>query len=62
MLPEQEQLQPFFPQLELPQGVQFGVMINASDYLTDTWQADLDAAFVPAADSAGSRVRSAAHI
>jgi 4-hydroxy 2-oxovalerate aldolase len=49
-------------QLELPQGVQFGVMINASDYLSDTWERDLEAAFVPEAQSAVSLVRIAAHI
>ncbi|WP_456391152.1 aldolase catalytic domain-containing protein [Profundibacter sp.] len=49
-------------QLDLPEGVQFGVMINASDYLSDTWQSDLEAAFVPEADSAVSLVRIAAHI
>lgn len=49
-------------QLDLPEGVQFGVMINASDYLTDTWEHDMVAAFVPAAQSAVSLVRIAAHV
>ena len=49
-------------QLELPEGVQYGVMINASDYLSDRWLQDLEAAFVPAAESRVSLVRIAAHI
>ena len=49
-------------QLQLPKNVQFGVMINASDYLTDTWHGDLESSFVKASDSAVSLVRIAAHI
>ena len=49
-------------QLDFPEGVQFGVMINASDFLTETWEQDLEAAFVPEAESAVSLVRIAAHI
>ena len=48
--------------LQLPRNVQFGVMINASDYLTRTWCEDLEASFVKASDSAVSLVRIAAHI
>lgn len=48
--------------LELPEGVQFGVMINASDYLGEDWEALLEAAFVPEAQSRVSLVRIAAHI
>jgi len=48
--------------LELPEGVQFGVMVNASDYLGDDWKEQLEAAFSPEAESAVSLVRIAAHI
>lgn len=48
--------------LVLPEGVQFGVMVNASDYLKPTWQDDIERSFVNAADSAVSLVRIAAHI
>ncbi|MCW1954951.1 MAG: aldolase catalytic domain-containing protein [Roseobacter sp.] len=48
--------------LHLPEGVQFAVMINASDYLSATWEQDLKAAFVREKDSAISLVRIAAHI
>jgi 4-hydroxy 2-oxovalerate aldolase len=49
-------------QLDLPEAVTFGVMINAADYLTETWENDLRATFVPASDSTISLVRIAAHI
>lgn len=49
-------------QLTLPPNVEFGVMINAADYLRDSWRQDLEAAFVPAAESAVTLVRIAAHI
>jgi len=49
-------------QLRLPKNVQFGVMINASDYLTVTSLEDLESTFVKASDSAISLVRIAAHI
>ncbi len=49
-------------QLDLPDNVQFGVMINASDYLGETWEADLQATFVPESESAVSLVRIAAHL
>jgi len=49
-------------QLQLPSNVQFGVMINASDYLTKTWRQDLEASFVKASDTAVGLVRIAAHI
>ena len=48
--------------LALPENVEFGVMINASDYLTDTWHKDIEDNFVPARDSAVGLVRIAAHI
>lgn len=49
-------------ELHLPKGVQFGVMINASDYLSEAGLADLAEAFVPQSESAVSLVRIAAHI
>lgn len=48
--------------INLPDHVQFGVMINASDYLGDDWETHLDAAFVPEPESRVSLVRIAAHI
>lgn len=48
--------------LELPEGVQFGVMVNASDYLGTDWKEQLEAAFVPEEKSCVSLVRIAAHI
>ncbi|MEE4248335.1 MAG: hypothetical protein V2I33_23350, partial [Kangiellaceae bacterium] len=48
--------------LDLPRSVQFGVMVNASDYLGADWQEQLEAAFVPRAQSRISLVRIAAHI
>lgn len=49
-------------QLQLPKNVQFGVMINASDFLTDNSLDDLEDTFVKACDSSISLVRIAAHI
>lgn len=49
-------------QLHLPVNVQFGVMINASDYLSKTWREDLEDSFINASDSAVGLVRIAAHI
>ncbi|MCE8009733.1 aldolase catalytic domain-containing protein [Aestuariivita sp.] len=52
----------FLRRLTLPENVQFGVMINASDYLGADWKDCLERNFVPEADSAVSLVRIAAHI
>lgn len=52
----------FLAGLSLPDGPIYGVMLNASDYLTDTFMEDIRANFVPAADSPISLVRIAAHI
>ena len=49
-------------QLRLPNNVQFGVMINATDYLTESWREDLEASFTDASNSAVGLVRIAAHI
>lgn len=48
--------------LDLPEGVLFGVMLNASDYLKDDWEDALEAAFVPASESPIGLVRVAAHL
>ncbi|GAB5459472.1 MAG: hypothetical protein Hens3KO_25020 [Henriciella sp.] len=52
----------FLETLDLPEGPLYGVMLNASDYLTDHWQDDIKRRFVPAVESKISLVRIAAHI
>lgn len=52
----------FLATLNLPEGPVYGVMVNASDYLTDTWEEDFHRSFVPASESPISLVRIAAHI
>jgi 4-hydroxy 2-oxovalerate aldolase len=52
----------FLSQLKLPSNVQFGVMINASDYLSKAWREDLEASFVKASVSSIGLVRIATHI
>ena len=49
-------------QLNLPQSVHFGVMLNASDYISKTWREDLEACFVNASNSKLGLVRIAVHI
>jgi len=49
-------------QLTLPEGIEFGVMINASDYLNDDWKQALERSFVECSNSHVSLVRIAAHL
>ena len=52
----------FLATLNLPKGPTYGVMINASDYLTDRAEEDMSLNFVPAEKSLISLVRIAAHL
>ena len=52
----------FLATLNLPEGPTYGVMLNASDYLTDAMEDDIHRNFVPASESPISLVRIAAHI
>lgn len=48
--------------LNLPEDVVFGVMLNATDFLHDNWQELIDERFVAAKDSKVKLVRIAAHL